>query len=147
MLKLQVLTISFTVLTLNLFFGCSFSSSDKNGVKFTQYFNKGEQLYFKHCSNCHQKDGSGLGLLYPPLKDADFMKNKNEVICIIKNGKEGEIIVNGKQFNQQMPAMPALTDIEIAEIATYIYNSWTFNEGLIEVKDVSAILDNCEQSR
>jgi cytochrome c551 len=144
MCKLQVLTIVLTVLTLSLFTRCSLSPGDKNGIKFTQYFNKGEQLYFRHCSNCHQKDGSGLGLLYPPLKDADFMANKNEVICIIKNGKAGEITVNGKQFNQTMPGLPTLTDIEIAEIATYIYNSWTFNEGLIEVKDVSTILAKCD---
>jgi cytochrome c551 len=144
MWKRQVFNIALSVLMLSFFPGCSLSSGNKNGIKFTQYFNKGEQLYFKHCSNCHQKDGSGLGLLYPPLKDADFMTNKNEVICIIKNGKAGEITVNGKQFNQEMPALPMLTDIEIAEIATYIYNSWTFNEGIIEVKDVSSILGKCD---
>jgi cytochrome c551 len=140
----SILNLTLVLVLCTFVFDCCVSSGDKNEIKFTQYFNKGEQLYFKHCSNCHQKDGSGLGLLYPPLKDADYMKNKAEVICLIKNGKSGVVIVNGKQYNQVMPAIPALTEIEIAQIATYIYNSWNFNEGLIEIKDVASSLNSCE---
>src|SRR5262245_32961196 len=52
--------------------------------KFTQYYNQGEQLYLKYCSNCHQKNGTGLGRVYPPLNTSDFMQhNVNEVICLI----------------------------------------------------------------
>lgn len=131
--------------------GCiSKTESNRSGpsAKLDQYFVQGEQLYLKNCSNCHQKNGTGLGLIYPPLNGSDYLlQNRNEVICLIRNGKSGELIVNGKSFNKEMPPMPLLSDLEIAEIATYIYNSWGHDEGLIEVAEVSSVLAKCDSSR
>jgi cytochrome c551 len=116
----------------------------KNNAKFNQYYAQGEKLYLKHCSNCHQTDGSGLGRLYPPLHVSDFMEqNLEEVICLIRYGKSGEIIVNGNQYHLPMPGIEFLSDLEIAEIATYIYNTWSHERGIIEVKDASEMLGNC----
>jgi len=69
--------------------------------------------------------------------------NFNEVICLMRHGKSGELIVNGQQFNQAMPGMTALSDLEVAEIATYIYNTWANNRGIVEVKEASQILNGC----
>jgi mono/diheme cytochrome c family protein len=128
--------------------GCvSQSGNDdrERSAKFDQYYVKGEQLYLKNCSNCHQKNGTGLGLIYPPINGSDYLQqNKSEVICLIRNGKRGELIVNGKSFNKEMPPMPLLSDLEIAEITTFIYNSWGFEEGLIEVGHVSSVLSRCD---
>ena len=124
---------------------CTSKPSNDSSPKFQQYFVKGEQLYEKHCSNCHQKNGSGLGQLYPPLDSSDYMRDSlDEVLCLIRYGKSGEIIVNGKSYNQQMPGISELTHLEIAQIATFIYNSWTHKKGLIEVKQTSKILSRCE---
>jgi mono/diheme cytochrome c family protein len=74
------------------------------------------------------------------------MRTKTQdVVCLIRYGKKGELIVNGKNYNQPMPSFPALSDIEIAEITTYIYNSWGNEEGLFEVKKVSEILKQCNE--
>ncbi len=128
-----------------LMMGCSPGQKQGESVKFQQYFVEGEQLYITHCSNCHQKNGKGLGLLYPPLDQSDFMdENFEEVICLIKNGKAGEIMVNGNSYNHPMPGIPSLTDLEIAEIATYVYNSWTHNKGIADVANVTKILNQCE---
>jgi mono/diheme cytochrome c family protein len=114
--------------------------------KFDQYFVQGEKLYIIHCSNCHQKDGKGLGLVYPPVDKSDFMdQNFDETLCLMKHGMTGEVIVNGKSYNQPMPGVPSLTDLEIAEIATYIYNSGDHKRGLVPVTDVERILKNCGQ--
>ena len=134
--------ISFSVL---LFFILSCNrpkTSDSN--KFTNYFRQGELLYTKHCSNCHQADGSGLGRLYPPLKQSDYMnENFEQVLCLMRNGIQGEVTVNGLQYNQAMPGVPTLTDLEIAEIATYIYNAWDNERGLVDVKEAERILNKC----
>lgn len=112
--------------------------------KFQQYFVEGEQLYQTHCSNCHQKNGKGLGLVYPPLAPSDYMEaNPEMVMCLMKRGISGEIMVNGESFNQAMPGIPSLTELEIAEIATFIYNSWGHEKGLIEVNSVSKALQGC----
>jgi cytochrome c551 len=118
---------------------------DTSSIKFTQYYIQGEELYLQHCSNCHQKNGTGLGLLYPPLNKSDFMDSHlEEVVCLMKFGIKGELMVNGKNFNKEMTGIPVLTDLEIAEIATYIYNTWEHQRGLIEVSYVSTTLQNCK---
>src|SRR5258707_11205450 len=102
-----------------------FNSCSIKNTKYQQYFAQGQVLYEKNCSNCHQKNGKGLGLVYPPLAASDyFEKNFNTSLCLMKYGKQGVIVVNGKNFNKPMPGVPSLTELEIAEIATYLFNSW-----------------------
>lgn len=124
-------------------FSCT-SGADKRSVKFQQYYVRGEQLYLQHCSNCHQKNGGGLGRVYPPLDTSDYMHNNFErVVCLIRYGEKGKIVVNGKDYTQPMPGVTTLTDLEIAEILTYIYNSWSHDRGIADVKDVSTLLEKC----
>ncbi len=66
-----------------------------------------------------------------------------EVICMIKNGREGELIVNGRHYNKPMKGIVSLTELEIAEITTYIYNTWDHQRGIVEVKEVSDALLVC----
>jgi mono/diheme cytochrome c family protein len=70
--------------------------------------------------------------------------NFEEVICIIKYGRSGPLVVNGVEFNMEMKGNPQLTDLEIAEIATYLSNSWSRERGLIDVKQVTEILARCD---
>lgn len=128
-----------TAYCLLLFIGCS-----QQDNKVAQYARQGEELYQKHCSNCHQANGKGLGLVYPPVDRSDFIDNNLEkTICLIEYGIEGEILVNGKSYNKSMPGVPSLTDLEIAEITTYLYNSWGRSKGIVEVKQVTKILEEC----
>jgi len=114
-------------------------------IKYEQYFVEGQQLYNLHCSNCHQSNGEGLGKLFPPIKSSDYLEqNFDEVICLMKNGISGEIVVNGIHYNQPMPGISALSALEVAEIATYIYNSWDHSRGFIDVKSVNKILASCK---
>lgn len=124
---------------------CLLLSCSTKDAKHQQYYVRGQQLYIKNCANCHQKNGAGLGLLYPPIAESNFIPNNlEEVLCLMRHGKQGELEVNGKRYNKTMPAMPSLTDLEIAEIATYIYNEWGHRQGIIDVKDVSPALAKCE---
>ena len=121
--------------------GCSGADT-----KLQQYKVHGEELYLTHCSNCHQADGKGLGLLFPPLDKSDFVDgNKESVVCLIENGIEGELTVNEQSFNKPMPAIPQLTDLEIAEIVTYLYNSWGREKGIIDVTEVTTIIQKCKE--
>ena len=140
--------------TLNLFFWIVYSclhlaacgQSSNKDMKFQQYFVQGEQLYLKNCSNCHQKKGGGLGRLYPPLNKSDYMDQHLEnVICLMKNGIEGELLVNGRKYNKEMKGIPSLTELEIAEIATYIYNSWEHQRGIMDIQAVNEALKKCPE--
>ncbi|WP_186758428.1 c-type cytochrome [Echinicola salinicaeni] len=119
-----------------------FSLNSIKDLKTRQYAIEGQVLYENHCANCHQSDGSGLGRLIPPLKDADYLKaDIGRTVRLIKHGIKGKIIVNGKEYNKEMPANPALTNLEIAEITTYIYTVFTGEEKIIGVKEVKSFLE------
>ncbi|MBL7872194.1 MAG: c-type cytochrome [Cyclobacteriaceae bacterium] len=120
------------------------NSSYPDSVKYQQYYVQGGELYKNYCANCHQPDGSGLGRVYPPLNKSDFMEqNFEEVVCLIKFGRSGELWVNGTMYNQPMKSNPSLTELEIAEIATFIYNSWDIKNGIVEVGQVTQALTSC----
>jgi nitrite reductase (NO-forming) len=89
----------------------------------------GRVLYTGTCSVCHQDDGAGLPNVFPPLAKSDFlMADKERSIAVVLNGLSGPVTVNGAAFNSVMPPMSQLADDEIANILTYVRNSFG-NEG------------------
>ena len=124
--------------------GGELSGSEK--IKLKQYFVEGELLYQQHCSNCHQTEGEGLARLIPPLKNADYLANNiDNLPCIIRNGLQGEIMVNDTMYHQPMPANSRLTDLEIAEITTYVYKKFLNREILISPNRINKRLQSCSK--
>jgi hypothetical protein len=73
-----------------------------------------------------------------------MQNNLDEVLCQMKYGKKGEITVNGITYNMEMKGVISLTELELAEIATYIYNSWDHQTGIIETDRVEKALAKCQ---
>lgn len=119
------------------------SCQSSEELKREQFYSEGYQLYTLHCANCHQADGSGLANLYPPIQGSSYLMRKADLVCIIKNGLAGEIHVNGKTFNRPMPANPKLPDLEIAEIVTYVNNTWGKDSTYTPTDSVTAVLTRC----
>ena len=57
--------------------------------------------------------------------------------------QDGELVVNGITYGQPMPANEQLTNIEVAQLLTYISNSWGNEKGYISVKSANEYLDQC----
>ncbi len=134
------------LLILNFSFLITLSScQSKEETDRQKYISEGIALYKNNCANCHQISGAGLAGLYPPLAGSDYLKkNKNAVICSIRYGQQGPIVVNGKRYNRIMPAQLGLSALEVAEITTYIYHKWGGDDKvLITAKEVQLILDEC----
>ena len=134
-----------------VFFTACSSDGQKREEKilFTQYRVQGQILYDQHCSNCHQVEGTGLKKLIPPLAGSDYlMENENEVICGIRYGMEGPMEINGVNYNFRMPANESLTNLEIAEILTYIKSEWG-NSGneIVKVSRVEEALEECSANQ
>ena len=129
------------ILTLISFFSCKSASE----LKSEQYFVEGYQLYTTNCANCHQADGKGMSNLYPPLANTPILSDKAAIACIIKNGMKGTILVNGKEFNRPMPANPKLTEIEIAEIVSYVGMKFGKDSLYTPIEVVQQALANCKQ--
>ncbi|WP_051211032.1 c-type cytochrome [Runella zeae] len=121
------------------------SCQDQERVKRDQYLAEGFALFDTHCANCHQRDGKGLENLYPAIS-LEHLKNKEQVICWIKYGIHQPMTVNGKNFDRPMPANPALKELEIAEITTYLYNTWGKETSITTIDTVEKALEKCTLS-
>jgi nitrite reductase (NO-forming) len=90
-----------------------------------QQIQAGAVLFKGTCSVCHQDSGQGIPNVFPPLAGSDFLKADHQrPIGIALNGLTGPVTVNGATFNSVMPPMSQLNDDEIANILTYVTNSW-----------------------
>jgi mono/diheme cytochrome c family protein len=126
-----------------LFLGCQ----SQEEIRYEQYMVNGEELYVTHCANCHQKEGTGLKNVIPPLVNTDYLNadNKDRVICLIKNGIKEPLVVNGQTYTQAMPANKQLQPIDIAAITTYIYSKWGGERVRTDVVEVEKVLQACEE--
>jgi aldose sugar dehydrogenase len=80
-------------------------------------------LYTQYCLTCHGPDGKGAEDLIPPLSQTDWVTgDKGRLIRVVLSGLSGEITVNGKKYNQEMPAFGYLSDGEIADLLNFIRN-------------------------
>lgn len=84
----------------------------------------GKNTYMQTCFACHQAEGQGIPNAFPPVAKSDYLNaDVNRAIDIVLHGLTGEITVNGEKYNSIMTAQ-ALSDDEIANVLTYVYNSW-----------------------
>lgn len=140
-MRMRLREISITLITVVSIISCQ---TDEE-IKRQRYITEGILIYKNNCANCHQPKGEGLAALYPPIAGSDYLVNKKAVICSIRYGQQGSIIVNGKAYNRVMPGQPKLSDLEIAELVTYIYNEWGGETKLTDVKAVTPILNECKK--
>jgi nitrite reductase (NO-forming) len=112
---------TFTVISVGIFLLSSFIPDRelKESIK------RGKEVYALNCQNCHMEDGKGTPDINPPLAKADYIKKPTKtLIGVILYGQSGEVVVNGKKYNVDMPAQEYLTDIQIADVLNYTRNSW-----------------------
>jgi mono/diheme cytochrome c family protein len=99
----------------------------------------GRQLYSLVCAACHQPSGMGLPNQFPPLAGSDFLNaDKNRAIKVLLHGRQGDIVVNGQKFNNSMPSFP-LSDDEIANALTFVYNSFGNSGKVVTADEVKAM--------
>lgn len=91
----------------------------------------GKNIYSNTCFACHQAEGQGIPNAFPPLAKSDYMNsNPARAIDAVLHGLTGEITVNGKKYNSVMMSQN-LTDQEISDVMTYVYNSWGNNKTVV----------------
>ncbi|TSD66863.1 cytochrome c [Inquilinus sp. KBS0705] len=114
-------------------------------LEFKRYYTSGVLLYQQKCQNCHGTKGEGLSNLIPPLTDTAYLKkNKAQLGCMVKYGiKETIITVNGKSYEGAMPATD-LAPVEVAQVLTYIGNSFGNHMGTITSEQADVYLKECK---
>ena len=97
----------------------------------------GQALFSGTCSVCHQTNGAGLPGVFPPLAKSDYLAaDPKRAIEILLHGLTGKISVNGGDYNSVMPPMSQLNDDAVANILTYVLNTWGNPGGRILTDEV-----------
>ena len=84
----------------------------------------GAEVYSAVCSSCHQPGGVGLAGDYPPLIDNPNVADAEYVESVIRNGRTGEIVVNGETYDGVMPAQSTLSDDDIVAVIAYVQSGF-----------------------
>jgi nitrite reductase (NO-forming) len=101
--------------------------------------NAGKSLFNGTCSVCHQATGAGLPGVFPPLAKSDFLNaDPKRAVGIVVRGLNGKVTVNGNEYNSVMPPMSQLNDDEVANILTYVLNTWDNVGGQVKASDIKA---------
>ena len=145
---IKLITLAGIISTL---YACNHVNSDLAGKQFLELsaiklsnFNftidSGPILYHKYCLSCHQKDGSGVPNMFPPLKNSNWVNgDPNRLIKNVLFGLNGEIEVNDEVYSQVMPKLDYLSDRQIAEILSYIRKNFDNNAKAVKPEDVKIL--------
>ncbi|MCB1000525.1 MAG: cytochrome c [Acidimicrobiales bacterium] len=101
----------------------SSSVPDENAVP-DEVLRQGAEVFTQVCQSCHQPGGVGLSGKYPPLLDNPNTADAAYVETVIRNGREGEIVVNGETYDGVMPAQAALSDDQVSSVIAYIQSGF-----------------------
>lgn len=109
-------------------------------VNKTPQYESGKKVYQQYCLSCHMNDGNGVPGLNPPLGKTTWVTgDKKRLINIILKGFNEEIEINGEVYANPMPAQPQLSDQQIADVLTYIRNSFGNKASAITAAEVKAV--------
>ncbi len=97
---------------------------------------RGKMVYGQTCLACHQIDGSGVPNLAPPLIKTSFvLGDKIRLINIVLKGLKG-IEIDGNSYENPMPSFATLDDKQIADVLTYVRNSFGNKAGNVKTDEV-----------
>src|SRR5689334_4446514 len=103
---------------------------------------RGKKVYENTCLACHQVNGGGVPGMNPPLKKTKYiLGDKKTLIDIVLKGLDKEIEVNGETYSNTMPSFAMLSDKEIADVLTYVRNSFGNKASQVKEADVKKLRD------
>ncbi len=99
---------------------------------------RGKTIYLQRCMVCHQADGGGVPKLNAPLDGSSAVNSTNlaKLVRYIVKGFNDRVEIDGEFYENAMPAAADLTDQQIADVLTFIRNSWTNKAGPVTTLQV-----------
>ncbi|MEQ1860589.1 MAG: cytochrome c [Chthoniobacteraceae bacterium] len=113
---------------------------DGGGVEVAATLAQQGKSIYAQCVGCHGGTGMGVPNQFPHLAKASFVNGgEKRLIAILLKGITGPLNVDGKQFNNLMPAWEsAMPDRKIAAVASFIRQEWGNTAGEITEAKVAA---------
>jgi len=98
---------------------------------------RGKVTYTNICAACHQVDGLGVQNMNPPLAKTTYvLGDKGKLISIVLNGFNEEVEINGSTYSNVMPSHDYLKDQEIADVLTFVRNSFGNKASAVTLTEV-----------
>lgn len=100
----------------------------------------GKKVYDQFCKACHMDDGSGVQAMNPPLNGTDWVVgDKERLIKVVLNGLNEPVEIKGEIYQNVMAPHNFLDDRQIADVLTYIRQSFGNDASAIEASEVAAV--------
>lgn len=126
-----------TILGLGLILLSSYSNAQTATQAKSKQMLNGKKVYDMYCQACHQADGNGVPRLNPPLAGTVYVTgSKTRLIDIVLKGLTDPLEINGEEYNNPMASHDFLTDQQIADVLTYIRNSFGNKAGVVTTAEV-----------
>lgn len=98
----------------------------------------GKVVYSNQCLSCHEANGLGVPGINPPLNGKGVTGDKTKLIGIIIGGQNSHGGIKGKIYQDTMPANSEIKDQEIADVLTFIRNSFGNKASSVKVTEVKS---------
>jgi mono/diheme cytochrome c family protein len=101
---------------------------------------RGEAVYKKECLSCHQADGGGVPHMNPPLaQSSNVLKDKKKIIGVVLKGMSDRVPLDDEYYSNVMASHSYLTDQQIADVLTYVRNSFGNKASAVTTAEVKAV--------
>ena len=101
---------------------------------------RGLAVYSRTCIACHQPTGKGLPPVFPSIAETPIVVGNPELpIKFILQGLMGPITVGGMTYNSVMPPVAGVSDGDIADVLTYVRQSFGNKGNPVSVDQVKAV--------
>jgi glucose/arabinose dehydrogenase/mono/diheme cytochrome c family protein len=101
--------------------------------------NAGKAVYVKNCAVCHQVDGGGVQSLNPTLiKTSYVLGKKTRLINVLVKGLN-QVAIDGEKYSNAMPSHRFLTNKQIADVLTYVRNSFGNKASAVTIGEVKTV--------
>ncbi|RKR83725.1 mono/diheme cytochrome c family protein [Mucilaginibacter gracilis] len=137
--RLIIATCLFTFISLQIFAQVKKTAS-KAPAGLSAQVAAGQKVYLQYCLSCHMMDGGGVPNMNPPLINTSYVKgDKTKLIKIVLNGFAQNVDIDGQSYSNNMPAQVQLTDKEVADVLTYVRNSFGNKYSGVKLAEVKAV--------
>lgn len=98
----------------------------------------GAEVFNAVCASCHERGGVGVPGEFPPLVDNPNVADAAYVEDVIRNGRTGEIVVNGEVYDGVMDPQ-FLSDVEITNVIAYVQSGFAAPSGPVPEIDTGPV--------
>ncbi len=105
---------------------------------------QGAAVYAGFCAQCHRDDGKGVPKVFPALAGNPSVigEDTTSLIRLLVEGGNSPATIHGPPRQAMPPFAARLTDVQIAQVLTYVRASWGNDARPITTNDVASMRSN-----